>query len=84
MADFGLSKMAGISSVTTLRPDSSHMLGGTVTHIAPERYRDRPYGDGDDRSKLDLARKADVYSYGVLLWEIRESRLPYQGQFHSL
>ena len=79
MADFGLSKMSGVSSVTTVRRDSSKMPGGTVTHIAPERYSDRPYGDGDDRSKLDLARKADVYSYGVVLWEIREKQHPYKG-----
>ena len=79
MADFGLSKMTGVSSVTTVRRDSSPLPGGTVTHIAPERYRHRPCGEGDERSKMDLARKADVYSYGVVLWEIREKESPYKG-----
>ena len=55
---------------------------GTVTHIAPERYSEHPYGDGDEEDVvIDLAKKSDVYSYGVLLWEIRERCHPYQGQF---
>ena len=71
--------MSGISSITVVRQKDS-VPSGTVTHIAPERYFDRPYGDGDDEvvTKI-LARKADVYSYGVLLWEIREREHPYHG-----
>ena len=69
--------MSDVSSVTTERQDGS-FPSGTVTHISPERYDDHPYGDGDD--KMALAKKSDVYSYGVLLWEIRERKHPYQGQ----
>ena len=77
MADFGLAKMSGISSITTERDGSRP--AGTVTHIAPERYSKHPCGEGDEISKKDSARKSDVYSYGVLLWEIREKQHPYQG-----
>ena len=76
MADFGLSR---VSSGASVRRYGLSLPGGTVTHIAPERYRDPPYGEGDERSELDLARKSDVYSYGVVLWEIREKERPYKG-----
>ena len=69
--------MSGVSSITIVRKEGS-VPSGTVTHISPERYDDQPYGDGDDT--MALAKKSDVYSYGVLLWEIRERKHPYQGQ----
>ncbi|XP_065845649.1 uncharacterized protein [Oscarella lobularis] len=79
VADFGLSKMSGVSSITVVRQTDS-APSGTVTHVAPERYSRRPYGAGDDEVvRKVLAKKSDVYSYGVLLWEIRERTHPYQG-----
>ena len=72
--------MSGVSSITIVRQTDSPP-SGTVTHIAPERYSRRPYGAGDDDVvRKVLAKKSDVYSYGVLLWEIRERKHPYQGQ----
>ena len=76
--------MSGVSSVTKKRQEGS-VPAGTVTHIAPERYEEHPYGEEDDGGrKMDLVKKSDVYSYGVLLWEIRERQHPYQGQFRLL
>ena len=72
--------MSGVSSITIVRKEGS-VPSGTVTHISPERYSEHPYGDGDEKDvRIDLAKKSDVYSYGVLLWEIRERKHPYQGQ----
>ena len=71
--------MSGVSSVTTVRQDGPD-LSGTVSHIAPERYSEHPYGEDDDGGRMmDLAKKSDVYSYGVVLWEIREKKRPYEG-----
>ena len=52
---------------------------GTVAYIAPERYRVDSHEGGERRVRLEEARKVDVYSYGVLLWEIREKTRPYKG-----
>ena len=70
--------MAGVSKLTSNRPAGA-TPSGTVAHIAPERYRDVPYESTDEREKIEKARKTDVYSYGVLLWEIREKIGPYRG-----
>ena len=71
--------MSGVSSITTVRRDDSSPRG-TVSHIAPERYSEHPYGEDDDGGRMmDLAKKSDVYSYGIVLWEIREKERPYKG-----
>ena len=73
--------MSGVSSIRTGRGVGSNPAF-TVAHIAPERYSIRPYFDVDDGGLIhvsDLARKSDIYSYGVVLWEIREKVRPYKG-----
>lgn len=78
MCDFSVSRTPGNLPVTD-QGDSAFFLEGTATHMAPERYSPHPYGTGNNHSKMDLARRADVYSYGVLLWEIRVRQSPCQG-----
>ena len=70
--------MAGVSNLTSHRSDES-TPSGTVAYIAPERYRSVPYESENERARIEEARKTDVYSYGVLLWEIREKSRPYEG-----
>ena len=60
--------MSNVSAVTSYQCDGS-FPSGTVAYIAPERYRVDPHEGGARRVKIDEARKVDVYSYGVLLWE---------------
>ena len=47
---------------------------GTPLYMAPERNRKEPYGSVSKQLKLHKARKADVYSYGVVLRDIREKK----------
>jgi serine/threonine protein kinase len=70
ISDFGLSKMRGISS-RTARSDVNDRPSGTLAYMAPERFT----------THLDLARhaqaamKVDVYSFGIMLWELKECQI---------
>eukprot|EP00118_Oscarella_pearsei_P015684 m.143128 g.143128 ORF g.143128 m.143128 type:complete len:230 (+) comp38378_c0_seq24:865-1554(+) len=75
---FTLAKMSDVSSITKQRIEGT-TPSGTVAYIAPERYEASPYGIGDSEEKREVAKKSDVFSFGVLLWEIRE-----RGLFKSL
>eukprot|EP00118_Oscarella_pearsei_P020063 m.216193 g.216193 ORF g.216193 m.216193 type:complete len:324 (+) comp39854_c0_seq5:141-1112(+) len=74
ICDFGFSKMSGVSTLSEDRKDGS-TPAGTVAFIAPERY----YCSNSKDDKREIAKKSDVFSYGVLLWEIRERDLPFRG-----
>lgn len=65
VADFGTSVTLG-QGVANVAVD---LFGGTPTHMAPEVL-----------SKRVLSDRADVYSYGVLLWELAAGGAPpYDG-----
>jgi serine/threonine protein kinase/Tfp pilus assembly protein PilF len=63
IVDFGLAKLQGQTSLT--RPDTTP---GTVAYMAPERLR------GDE---VDI--RADIWSYGILLFEMFTGELPFKG-----
>jgi serine/threonine protein kinase len=62
LADFGLSKR--IEASTKKKKD----LFGVVPYMDPKKFGDRSYS---------LNKKSDVYSVGVLLWEISSGRPPF-------
>jgi serine/threonine protein kinase len=67
VADFGLSK-----SLATAQTHLSTQTHGTVTHMAPELLENGK-----------LSRASDVYSFGILMWELVNRRRPFevtQGQ----
>eukprot|EP00118_Oscarella_pearsei_P008460 m.43660 g.43660 ORF g.43660 m.43660 type:complete len:655 (+) comp33462_c0_seq5:190-2154(+) len=78
ICDFGLSKMSGVSSLSKSRK-SDAIPSGTVAYIAPERYQIVPYECEESEERKEVAKKSDVFSYGVLLWEIREKEHPFKG-----
>lgn len=74
--DFGLAKLLDLSSgdpdatrAETLAFTQSGMVVGTVAYMSPEQARGLP---ADKRS--------DIFSFGVVLYEMATGKLPFQGQ----
>jgi serine/threonine protein kinase/tetratricopeptide (TPR) repeat protein len=70
--DFGLAQFIrrkGLDIETATTITSAEGLSGTLAYISPEQLRD---GTWDERS--------DIWSIGVVLYEMATSRLPYPGK----
>ncbi|KAK2992226.1 hypothetical protein RJ640_005713 [Escallonia rubra] len=57
----------GTSCLETQTQESKGNMG-TYRWMAPEMVKDKPY-----------TRKVDVYSFGIVLWELTTALLPFQG-----
>ncbi|GBC00447.1 hypothetical protein RclHR1_03860012 [Rhizophagus clarus] len=68
LADFGLSRR--IEASTKMKRD----LFGVVPYVDPKKFSDRSY---------TLNKKSDVYSVGVLLWEISSGQPPFYVEGES-
>ena len=67
MADFGLSKRIEDAS------NSQSKLFGIIPYVDPKSFsRQR-----NNNNKYSLNEKSDIYSVGVLLWEISSGRPPF-------
>ncbi|HVV75530.1 MAG TPA: Stk1 family PASTA domain-containing Ser/Thr kinase [Mycobacteriales bacterium] len=64
VADFGLARAVAGSTVTT----TGSVLFGTAAYLAPEQFQ---HGTADERS--------DVYSAGVVMFELLTGGVPYTG-----
>ena len=67
ITDFGLAK--------TLKPVDQHLTKsgttlGTLSYMSPEQA-----------SGLDTDHRSDIFSFGVLLYELFSGRLPFSGKF---
>ncbi len=63
VADFGLSRCEELNTMTQTKA-----AVGTAAYMAPELLEDNLFDE-----------KSDVYSYGILLWEIYDRGVPWRG-----
>jgi Protein tyrosine and serine/threonine kinase/SH2 domain len=77
VADFGLSQFfhtadTRVSGSRILQPQSQRErttdMGGTAIYRAPELLHNEEYN-----------QKCDVYSFGIVLWELYSCKVPFQG-----
>jgi serine/threonine protein kinase len=66
LADFSLAKFLPTAVVTTTFATGSHQGWGTDTYTAPEQWQDFKRTD----------QRADIYSLGVLIWELMSPSWP--------
>jgi serine/threonine-protein kinase len=67
LADFGLAKMQHSSTPNLTMPGQ---VLGTMAYAAPEQIQESTVIDA----------RADIYSLGIVLYELLSSKLPFQGQ----
>eukprot|EP00899_Mesostigma_viride_P009203 jgi/Mesvir1/18284/Mv01376-RA.1 len=68
LSDFGLSVTKSEANVGTLQ-DMSNGVMGTPNWTPPELWEGKPY-----------TRRSEVYSYGVILYELATGRFPFEGR----
>ncbi len=69
VADFGLSLIKSSSSTQSQGQGASHSAAGTIPWMAPELFEGEPH-----------SAAADIYSLGMVLWEIVARRTPFTGR----
>ncbi|PKY62436.1 kinase-like protein, partial [Rhizophagus irregularis] len=71
LADFGLSKRIGASS------NVQSKLFGVVPYVDPKSFSRRRNNNNQSTQMYSLSEKSDIYSIGVLLWEISSGQPPF-------
>lgn len=66
LADFGLAKFLGTAPLTTSFQTNTQRGMGTQWYTAPEQYREFK----------EVDQRADIYSIGILIWELFSSSYP--------
>jgi serine/threonine protein kinase len=67
--DFGISKMAGASKLT-----AAGAIMGTVLYMSPEQIR----------ASKDVDERTDIWSLGVILFELLAGRAPFEGSSQEI
>jgi eukaryotic-like serine/threonine-protein kinase len=71
LIDFGISKFTGGTGSTKLTQTGS--LLGTPSYMSPEQARGR----------MDVDHRTDIYSMGVILYQMLTGALPYHGENYN-
>jgi eukaryotic-like serine/threonine-protein kinase len=66
--DFGLAKLLDAQALTDYRASSAEFAVGTPGYICPEQVKGDP-----------VDNRGDIYSVGVMLYELLTGRLPFNG-----
>jgi predicted Ser/Thr protein kinase len=72
--DFGVARMIDSDSQATRQTDLGQLIG-TLDYMSPEQTLGDPF---------DLDVRSDIYSLGVILYELLAGKLPYQTKRRSL
>ena len=67
LTDFGLAKLRGSLQVT-----KTGTTVGTAAYMSPEQIRGE-----------EIDQRSDIFSFGVMLYELLTSRLPFRGEFET-
>ncbi|CAB4438351.1 unnamed protein product [Rhizophagus irregularis] len=76
LADFGLSKRIEESS------NVQSKLFGMVAYVDPQVFNSKR--DSNIKIVYSLNKKSDIYSIGILLWEISSGRPPFHNEPHDV
>jgi len=67
IVDFGVARVTGTEAATTHQTDLGQLVG-TLAYMSPEQVMGDP---------LEVDTRTDIYSLGVILYELLSGRLPY-------
>ncbi|XP_062519667.1 ankyrin repeat and protein kinase domain-containing protein 1-like isoform X2 [Corticium candelabrum] len=76
VSDFGLAVSRSISNVTTSSRHNHYHPAGTLAFIAPEKFK---VGEGSTNIFT-----GDVYSFSIILWQIKEMKQPFREGNYDL
>ena len=71
LADFGLSKRIEVASNTQSK------LHGIIPYVDPKKFSSRRRNKNNEAQIYSLNEKSDVYSVGMILWEISSGKPPF-------